>query len=164
MVNDCTTVWDNCLQSIRRNVPAQSYRTWFEPIRPVRLENNALTIQVPNKFFYEWLEEHYVSLLKRTIRTELGDKGRLEYQILMANANSRRKKEDAGVSVGANKGSSNGMGPGTVSTANIKNPFIIPGIRKVKIDPQLNQNYRFENYIEGDCNRLARSAGLAIAK
>ena len=164
MVNDCTTVWDNCLQSIRRNVPAQSYRTWFEPIRPVRLENNALTIQVPNKFFYEWLEEHYVSLLKRTIRTELGDKGRLEYQILMANANSRRKKEGAGVSVGANKGSSNGMGPGTVSTANIKNPFIIPGIRKVKIDPQLNQNYRFENYIEGDCNRLARSAGLAIAK
>jgi chromosomal replication initiator protein len=164
MVNDCTTVWDNCLQSIRRNVPAQSFKTWFEPIRPVRLENNALTIQVPNKFFYEWLEEHYVSLLKRTIRTELGDKGRLEYQILMATGNGRRKKENASVSVGASQGSSNGMGPGTVSTANIKNPFIIPGIRKVKIDPQLNQNYRFDNYIEGDCNRLARSAGLAIAK
>ena len=92
MVNDCTTVWDNCLQSIRRNVPAQSFKTWFEPIRPVRLENNALTIQVPNKFFYEWLEEHYVSLLKRTIRTELGDKGRLEYQILMATGNGRRKR------------------------------------------------------------------------
>lgn len=164
MVKDCTTVWDNCLQSIRRNVPSQSFKTWFEPIRPVRLENNALTIQVPNKFFYEWLEEHYVSLLKRTIRTELGDKGRLEYQILMANSNGRRKKENASASVGASQGSSNGMGPGTVSTANIKNPFIIPGIRKVKIDPQLNQNYRFDNYIEGDCNRLARSAGLAIAK
>ena len=71
MVKDHATVWDNCLQTIRRNVPQQSYKTWFEPIKPVRLDNNALTIQVPNKFFYEWLEEHYVSLLKTTIRSLL---------------------------------------------------------------------------------------------
>ncbi|MCI5083557.1 MAG: chromosomal replication initiator protein DnaA [Saprospiraceae bacterium] len=169
MVNDCATVWDNCLQAIRKNVTAQSFKTWFEPIRPVRLENNALTIQVPNKFFYEWLEEHYVSLLKRTIRAELGERGRLEYQILMANGNrrpSRRQEEvvPAGKAYSNGASKNNGIGPGSVSTANIKNPFVIPGIRKVKIDSQLNESYRFENYIEGDCNRLARSAGLAIAK
>ncbi|MCB0617018.1 MAG: chromosomal replication initiator protein DnaA, partial [Phaeodactylibacter sp.] len=73
MTRDHTTVWDNCLQTIRKNVNQQSFRTWFEPIKPVRLDENALTIQVPNKFFYEWLEEHYVSLLKMTIRRELGD-------------------------------------------------------------------------------------------
>ena len=77
MIKDHATVWGNCLQVIRRNVNLQSYRTWFEPIKAVRLENNALTIQVPNKFFYEWLEEHYVALLKTTIRKELGDKGPL---------------------------------------------------------------------------------------
>ena len=66
MVIDHAAVWDNCLQTIRKNVPNQSFRTWFEPIKPVGLEDHALTIQVPNKFFYEWLEEHYVSLLKMT--------------------------------------------------------------------------------------------------
>ncbi|MEM9821553.1 MAG: chromosomal replication initiator protein DnaA, partial [Bacteroidota bacterium] len=155
---------DNCLRTIRRNVNTQSYKTWFEPIRPVRLEKDALTIQVPNKFFYEWLEEHYVSLLKMTIRQELGDAGRLEYQILMG----KPKKEAAHASVRA--ATANGVSdkdynsPGAIDTGIIKNPFVIPGIKKMKIDPQLNANYVFDNFIEGDCNRLARSAGHAIAK
>ena len=156
MLKDHATVWDNCLQTIRRNVNTQSFRTWFEPIRPVRLDRSALTIQVPNKFFYEWLEEHYVGLLKTTIRKELGDKGRLEYQILMGNP---QEKKVAKVSTNGTSYS-----PGMVDTENIKNPFVIPGIKRVKIDPQTNPNYKFGNYIEGDCNRLARSAGLAIAK
>jgi chromosomal replication initiator protein len=46
----------------------------------------------------------------------------------------------------------------------IRNPFIIPGLKKVKIDSQLNPNYSFESFIEGDCNRLARSAGYAVSK
>jgi len=53
--------------------------------------------------------------------------------------------------------------PGSMSGAQIKNPFVIPGIKKMKIDPQLNPNYTFDSYIEGDCNRLARSAGMAVA-
>jgi len=83
MIKDYNAVWEGCLQTIRKNVNAQSFKTWFEPIKPVQLDNYALTIQVPNKFFYEWLEEHFVSLLKTTIRKELGEKGRLEYQILV---------------------------------------------------------------------------------
>lgn len=162
MVIDHAAVWDNCLQTIRKNVPTQSFRTWFEPIKPVGLEDHALTIQVPNKFFYEWLEEHYVSLLKMTIRKELGDRGRLEYQILMSNGNNGhdyRPKTN-----GSDKGMEDKFGPGMVDMGNIKNPFVIPGIKKMKIDPQLNANYTFDTYIEGDCNRLARSAGQAIAK
>ena len=156
MTRDHAAVWDSCLQTIRRNVNLQSYKTWFEPIKPVRLINDALTIQVPNKFFYEWLEEHYVALLKMTIRKELGDKGRLEYQILMgaiqqyANGSKMSDKES--------------NMPGMIDTQSIKNPFVIPGIKKMKVDPQLNSSYLFESYIEGDCNRLARSAGLAVAK
>ena len=53
-------VWNNCLSFIRDNIQPQAYKTWFEPIAAVKLENNALSIQVPSKFFYEWLEEHYV--------------------------------------------------------------------------------------------------------
>ncbi len=158
MVKDHTAVWDNCLQTIRRNVNTQSFKTWFEPIRPVKLANEALTIQVPNKFFYEWLEEHYVQLLKRTIRQELGDSGRLEYQILVGRLKSQNKTTN-----GIKKKKST-LEPGAIAGEQIKNPFVIPGIKKVKIDPQLNPHYLFHNYIEGDCNRLARSAGQAVAK
>jgi len=157
MLQDHATVWSSCLSTIRKNVNAQSYKTWFEPIKAVRLEDSALTIQVPNKFFYEWLEEHYVALLKLTIRTELGDAGRLEYQILM----SKQKDIDNSAS---NPVSEKSVAPGSVDTQSIKNPFVIPGIRKMKIDPQLNVNYTFNTYIEGDCNRLARTAGIAVAK
>ncbi len=162
MVKDHVTIWDNCLQTIKRTINPQSYKTWFEPIKSVRLENNALTIQVPNKFFYEWLEEHYVSLLKSTIRKELGEKGRLEYQILMAKAVNA--KSSYGSSKSGNRKTDRSYIPGGVDSDTIKNPFVIPGIKKIKIDPQLCKKFTFENYIEGDCNRLARSAGMAVAK
>lgn len=164
MVKDHITVWDSCLAIIRRNVNTQSYKTWFEPIKPVRLDETALTIQVPNKFFYEWLEEHYVSLLKTTIRRELGDKGRLEYQILVGQLEDQARQNrqaKSGFNHSNSTQSDDGQG---FSSENIKNPFVIPGIKKVKINPNLNANYDFDSYIEGDCNRLARSAGQAIAK
>ncbi len=171
MVKDHLVVWDSCLRTIRKNVPPQSYKTWFEPIKSIRLDREALTIQVPNKFFYEWLEEHYVSLLKRTIRQELGEKGRLEYQILVGNKKKNNNGEHKGSAKTSNGRTSNGNSingkgntPGSVDAEIIKNPFVIPGIKKLQIDPQLNTTYTFESFIEGDCNRLARSAGYAVAK
>lgn len=148
----------------KKNVSPQSFKTWFEPIKPVLLDTDVLTIQVPNKFFYEWLEEHYVQLLKKTIRQELGDRGRLVYHIpdgvAPANGHSSNGKPDARPS--AEKDSE--PVPGSFDAEMIKNPFIIPGIKRVKVEPQLNPNYIFDNFIEGDCNRLVRNAGLAIAK
>ncbi len=83
MVKDCTTVWSNCLQVIKENIGEQSYKTWFEPIVPLTsLNDNVLTIQVPSQFFYEWLEEHYVSLLKKVIYQELGSEGRWNILLL----------------------------------------------------------------------------------
>ena len=160
MVRDINTVWDKCLHTIRKNVNSQSFKTWFEPIKPIQLVDESLTIQVPNKFFYEWLEEHYVALLKKTIRDELGSTGKLEYQIRMNKAEKTNNAPNA--SKDQSQQSTNNVGQ--VNSTNIENPFIIPGIKKLEIDPQLNKNYRFTNYIEGDCNRLARSAGIAIAK
>lgn len=166
MLNDCTSVWNRCLQVIRKNVNQQSFKTWFEPIRPVRLQNGALTIQVPNKFFYEWLEEHYVALLKMTIRKELGDSGRLEYQILMSKGggNTNLQENQLRVPTVPTKKERKPYQPGGMDTGNIKNPFIIPGIKKMRVDSQLNPAYTLDNFIEGDCNRLARSAGYAVSQ
>jgi chromosomal replication initiator protein len=168
ITKDYATIWESCLTTIRKNVNAQSFKTWFEPIKPVKLDANALTIQVPNKFFYEWLEEHYVSLLKMTVRQELGEKGRLEYQILVAD---RSKFNTDALKVGqgqaatlpsaiqGKKDSDDMLQPGA-----IKNPFVIPGIKREKVDSQLIPSHTFDSFIEGDCNRLGRSAGIAVAR
>ena len=86
MKKNCKAVWENCLSVIKDNISHQSFKTWFEPIKPVKLEDNVLTIQVPSQFFYEWLEEHYITLLKKTVKKELGADGRLEYSIIMENS------------------------------------------------------------------------------
>lgn len=163
MEKTCHGVWENCLRIIKDNVPAQSFKTWFEPIKAIRLENKILTIQVPSLFFYEWLEEHYVSLLRRTIKHHLGVEGRLEYNIIMEKA-EKKKPYTINIPTSSNGELKNQSVPMPVNiNASIQNPFVIPGLKKVNIDPQLNPKYSFDNFIEGDCNRLARSAGFAVA-
>ena len=159
-------VWANCLQFIKDNVSSQAYKTWFIPIKSVRLEQSVLTIQVPSQFFYEWLEEHYVDLLRKAIGKELGKESRLEYSIIMeqpvaGNSPYTVKVPTTNRSAVRNRSVSVPVDP---AEAPIRNPFVIPGLKKLNIESNLNPNYSFDNFIEGDCNRLARSAGFAVAE
>ena len=88
MEKSAVDVWENCLKVIKDNINYQAFKTWFLPITALRLKDNVLTIQVPSQFFYEWLEEHYIGLLKKTIRKELGSEGRLEYSIIVDNSDT----------------------------------------------------------------------------
>lgn len=169
MKRTCVEVWDNCLKIIKDNIHYQSYKTWFLPIKPVKLDNSVLTIQVPSQFFYEWLEEHYISLLKKTIKKELGSEGRLEYSILMENSYDNPEPVSIKIPASNKKALSNPAVAMPIdlnrgSSKEIPNPFVIPGLKKIKVNSQLVENYSFENFIEGDCNRLARSAGFAVAE
>lgn len=156
-------VWENCLSIIRDNVNPQSFKTWFEPIVPVRLRESVLTIQVPSQFFYEWLEEHYVNLLHKTIKRELGSEGRLEYSIVMDHQGQDKAPYTIHVPGSQARAKNPDLNVAVNIGASIKNPFIIPGLKKINVDSQLNPRYTFDNYVEGDCNRLARSAGMAVA-
>src|SRR5512133_4382412 len=86
MKNDHNKTWEKCLEIIKDNVPYISYKTWFEPIVPIKLEDNVLTIQVPSPFFYEYLEEQYIDILRKTLRREIGNEAKLEYNIIMENS------------------------------------------------------------------------------
>jgi len=143
--------WSKCTAIIQERISAQSFKTWFEPIRSVSYLNDVLSIQVPNTFFYDWLEEHYVHELKFALNKVLGSKGRLEYKILVDN----HRELSSGIQQKQND---------TFTSNKIKNPFVIPGIKKFRVDSNLNIKYRFDFFIEGDCNKLARAAGEAIAK
>ncbi len=159
------SVWNNCLNFIKDNIQPQAYKTWFEPIVAVKLQDNALSIQVPSKFFYEWLEEHYVKILKVALTKELGETAKLVYIIKMENTygNKQPFTEKIPSSNRTPVKSQEVDIPLNNKSPELKNPFVIPGIRNVKIESQLNPNYSFENFLEGDSNRLARSAGLAVA-
>ena len=163
MVLDQQNVWEECLNIIKDNISLQSFKTWFEPIKPTNLEGNVLTIQVPSQFFYEWLEEHYVELLGKTITRVIGEGATLEYKIIVDNSSN-------GNPFTINMPTYNQGNPQTseveaplVFGNSIRNPFVIPGLKKIKIDSNLNASYTFDSFVEGDCNRLARSAGFAIA-
>lgn len=156
-------VWNDCLAVIKDNVSNQSYRTWFEPIKPVKLSGAVLTIQVPSQFFFEWLEEHYVSLLHKTIKRALGQEGRLEYRIVMEN-NLTDKPYTVNMPGGAYTHKNQAVNTSINIANSVKNPFIIPGLRKINIDSQLQNHYTFERFVQGECNRLAASAGMAVAE
>ena len=167
MEKNAVEVWENCLKVIKDNINYQSFKTWFLPITAVKLKDKVLTIQVPSQFFYEWLEEHYLSLLKKTIKKELGNEGRLEYSIIVDNSDSGPGPFTIKMPTGDKKATINpavsmpfDLNRGT--SKEIPNPFIIPGLKKLKINSQLIESYSFDNFIEGDCNRLARSAGYAV--
>jgi len=166
MEKTAEAVWNNALSFIKDNINEQSFKTWFIPIKPIKLQGKVLTIQVPSKFFYEWLEENYIKLLKSAITKELGKDAKLVYSIVMENtygnanpytvkipSRNRPPLKNPQVAMPVEIGGQEG----------IRNPFVIPGLKKVHVESQLNPNYTFENFVEGDCNRLARSAGFAVS-
>jgi chromosomal replication initiator protein len=162
MENNHSAVWKKCLDIIRDNVgDPKSFKTWFEPIKPLHLDKQVLTIQVPSQFFYFFLEEHYIDLLKKVIKRELGTGGRLQYSIVMDTTDSFQVTQKSG----NRKVLDNPPIQPPLSDSSKMDPWIRAGIQtKVKVRSNLNFKYTFEDFIEGDCNRLARSAGYAIAE
>jgi chromosomal replication initiator protein len=165
MSRNASSVWNNCLSFIKDNILPQAYKTWFLPIKPVKLSENILSIEVPSKFFYEWLEEHYVKILKTSLQKELGNDARLVYSIRMENSFGNKAAFTENIPSN-NRG---GIQPQEVDAplnsqiSELKNPFVIPGIKNLQIESQLNPSYNFENFLEGDSNRLGRSAAQAVA-
>lgn len=144
-------IWSKCLNVIRTQVEEQSFKTWFEPIVPSQLNGTTLVVQVPSIFFYEYLEGKYVGLLRKAIMSVLGNEGKLEYSIVVDKGNNEHKPKMMVLPTQQTPSDSLPISPAKVVAP--KNVF----------KSQLNPNYQFENLVEGDCNRLARSAGLAVA-
>jgi chromosomal replication initiator protein len=165
MDKDFKQVWDSCLRFIKDNVKAAEYRTWFETIVPVKLSGKLLTIQVPSTFYYEYLEETYLDLLTKALYSELGEGARLEYNVVLQNNLVPHSPQTIIKLPTSNKKElyNNPVNMPNEDHSSIKNPFIIPGIQKLQIDPKLNNRNSFNRLVEGEFNRLARSAGYAIA-
>ena len=144
-------VWEECLSRIREEISTLSFKTWFQPIVPTRLNGSELTVEVPSQFFYDWLEEHYNSLIKKTIGSVLGGEAKLYYSI-----SSEDHPVEAEPAVAVETERQPQRPPFSPHV-----PFRSDNLPAVHSN--LNPRYTFDNFIKGDSNQLARAAAMAVA-
>jgi len=152
-------VWAECLTAIAQRVNTQSLKTWFEPIAPVTLDAGQLMLQVPSRFFYDWIEEHYAALITESVGRILGSGAKVAYSV---------QEEEA-----PNPDPAGSISPKTNSpegAPSVKGTLSLPSTRRGTADASiqksqssLNPRYTFDNFIKGDSNQLARAAALAVA-
>ena len=151
-----TDAWQICLSQLKAKTSAEEFAQWFLPIEPLEFDGARLRIKVPDRDFARTIESNYSQVLKPIIAQHFGSETRLYYAIPKSNHPIAVPSEsDATVSEQSFSQ--------PTDTSNIRNPFVIPGINRLRIEPQLNKNYTFDNFIEGECNRLVRSAAMSIS-
>ncbi len=151
--------WDKCLALIRDNVSEQQFKTWFEPIvfEAYKEQEKTVLIQVPSPFVYEYLEENYVDLLRKVLRRCFDDNVRLSYRIKVVEDKSRK-----GTSVV--EGNEHEEGFDNARPRSAANQPQTKVEASTEIDSQLKPHQNFNNFIEGDSNKLPRAVGLSIAE
>ncbi|MCI0707384.1 MAG: chromosomal replication initiator protein DnaA [Ignavibacteriae bacterium] len=153
-------VWEECLTGIRGQISTLSYKTWFQPIVPVKLVGSEITIQVPSQFFYDWLEEHYNALIRKTITGVLGPEAKMYYSIADDSAEPRVDAAEKAAADAAQQAPLSVAQPYSSFPLNVS---IRPSETLAPIQSNLNPRYTFDNFIKGDSNQLARAAALAVA-
>ncbi|MCX6132465.1 MAG: chromosomal replication initiator protein DnaA [Ignavibacteriales bacterium] len=157
------SVWDQCLEKIQRQVTSLGYKTWFQPITPVKLVEKEITVQVPSQFFYDWVDQHYNALIRETISSVLGEGAKLYYSIASEEVDQEQSPPRL------NSQSLLSASPTHDVPSSFQQPqtFFPPraAFRQTEqpiAQSNLNPRYTFENFIKGDSNQLARAAALAV--
>ena len=146
MTNDVNILWADCQQILRDNLSQSAYQTWFAPIVALQWENDLLVLQVKSQFVVDYIEDNYLDILSRVLRKVFGAKVQLEYRILMAGGSIDIPSDSAKQTT-------------VRRTLESSNPTVVE-----EWESQLNLQYTFDNFVKGEPNKLARAAGVEIAK
>lgn len=141
-------IWTNCLKVIKESVSPMAYSTWFLPIKPVGCFNNVLKVELPGNFHWEWIEEHYKSLITRALKSAAGDEAKLEYVVVNDFEHEPEKLSD--------HQNQHKPKPQEKNVSSLQKPG-------ERIKNTLNPKYTFDNFIKGEGNQLARAAAGAIS-
>ena len=139
LISQHEVLWKECLKIIKQNVTLMTYNTWFHPIKALEIKGSTLTVQLPSQFFWEWIDEHFNTLINKTIHEVLGEDAKLAYVL---NEEKEPNEKDS-------------------------KPVQLPQLSAIKNKPEyetyLNSRYTFDNFIKGEGNQLARAAASAIS-
>ena len=155
--SDHVGLWNRCLHVIKDNIPETTYNTWFAPIVPLKYEDKTLTLQVPSQFFYEFIEDKFVDLLRATLYKVIGEGTKLMYNVMVDKSSKTTVNLEA-----SNR--STAVSHKSVIQAGNKTPNALQVSSVQDLDSQLNPEYNFENFIEGYSNKLPRSVAQAVAE
>lgn len=150
-------LWTECQQIIADNTTRSVYQTWFAPIQALQFENGVLVLQVKSQFVVEYVEENYINILSQAIFRVFGKGTRLEYRVLIDSTSGAASTiHSVGTDVEIHR-----------SERDIRNVLSASdeAVRQANaFDTQLNALYTFDNFVLGEPNKLARVAGMTIAK
>ncbi|KAA6334272.1 Chromosomal replication initiator protein DnaA [termite gut metagenome] len=149
-------LWERCLAIIKDNIPGTTYNTWFIPIVPLKYENKTLTLQVPSQFFYEFIEDKFIDLLRVTLYKVMGEGTKLMYNVMVDKSSKTTVDLEA-------SSRSTAVVSSRVRGGN-KSPNILQAPAVQDLNSQLNPEYTFDSFIEGHSNKLARTVALSVAE
>ncbi len=132
-------IWKEVKENLSQELPPHAYSTWFEPILPLAINDNELVLEIPNQFFFEWIESHYSGIIEYKVKEKLKKDFSVKYTIAPAGTNEQ-----------------------TINFENIDNDQSKKS-RRFK-PPTLNEHYTFSKYIEGSNNQFAKAAALSVAE
>ena len=139
-------LWDSCLQLIKENVTEQQFDTWFRPIvlQSYKPASKTLLVQVPSQFVYEYLEGHYVDLLRKVLTRVFGQGVQLTYRVMVDQENhlSQDLEQDTVEDISSQR---------PTARAN-QSPTVLDTVPQ-DLDSQLDPHKSFSNYVEGDSNK-----------
>ena len=152
-------LWDNSLLLIKDSVTEQQYNTWFKPIvfESYKPSTKTLLVQVPSPFVYEYLEQNFVDLLSKVLHRNFGEGIRLTYRVVTD------KEHKLSQDIEADPDDAD-MAKQTRERAQQTAAQPVAPQQQEDIDTQLDPKLTFNNYMEGDSNKLPRSVGLSIAE
>jgi chromosomal replication initiator protein len=142
---DCQVVWKKCLECVKTAVPTQTFNTWFLPLKPISVDKDNFYIQVPNKFFFDWIDTHYGDLLQKAIYDTIGNGIKIQYTVMLSDDNLEQTPLDFPVSEIKED-------IGTDTKAGL-----------IEKGAKINENYIFEKFVEGSSNQFAKAAAVAVA-
>lgn len=131
------SLWNACLSIVKQGVSQKEYATWFVPTKGLSMDGKTLTVEIPDRIFYQWIEQNYTEVLRSALDEVVGSEARLRYSL-----------------------------PKTIHTQmELKAEYAAPQqVQYVKFSSQLNATYTFDSFIEGKSNQLAVSAARTIAE
>jgi len=158
MVNKHKMLWDKCLVLIKEKVTEQQYNTWFKPIvfESYSVETRTLLVQIPSLYVYEYLEQYYTGFLNKVLTHCFGTNVKLHYRVVVDKTHNIAQEVEAEEHSDINA---------TQVSSPEKNQT--PAGRQAhlqELNPQLNIRQTFNNFIEGESNKLPRTVGLSIAE
>jgi len=150
--------WERILAALRPQLPSeQAFETWFRPLRPRLVAPDLIELEVPNLFFVDWIQEHYLAALSEAIRSVTGGDAQLRFAI---SPDLEVARESNGHTDPVPTALSAPMAPSHPETWGA--PRRAPVVST--LEPRLNPRFTFANFVVGPSNELTHATCLAVAE